>query len=119
MSCSFAFTHYLKDAAVYWAPDEMGSLGTRTFIAGRHVCVKWFDRADVFRKTTGEEAVSSAVVLVGEDMEIGGYLWLGNYGSLSAAQQANPQLVSDAKRIEGFEKTGTLSGGRYARRVFL
>jgi hypothetical protein len=119
MSCSFAFTHYMRDDAVYWGPASLGAYGTKTFDAAVGVAVKWFERQDIYRKPTGEEAVSSAVVHVQDDMEVGGYIWRGSILALSVAEKANPQIVSGAKKIEAYEKTEVLSGGRYVRRVFL
>lgn len=117
--CSYAFTHNLRQDAVYWAPNATGAYGTKTFVSGVAVNVKWFERNDVYRKPTGEESVSNAIVHVGQDMSIGGYLYLGTLASLTPAQKANPLVVTNAKRIEGFEKTPQVSGGNYVRRVFL
>ena len=119
MNCAFAFTHYLRDDAVYWAPPTIGAYGTRTFATGVSRESKWFDRADVFRKPTGEEATSSAVVLLAEDVVVGGYLWRGSILSLSEEQRTTPLSIDGARRIEAFEKTEVLSGGRIVRRVWL
>lgn len=108
-----AFNRQLRQRLTAWGspvPDGFGGslFASRIVMAGR-----WEDKQELFTDAAGEQALSSAVVYPAVDVEIGGYLALGE----SAA--ADPMKVSGARRIRQFAKSPSLNGREFERKAWL
>ena len=106
-------TRRLNQTATYWAVTGNDNSGDPTFAAASARKVRWEQRTEVFTRPNGEEANSSDVVFVKEDMIEGDYLFLGT------STTADPTTVAAAKEIQGFSKIPQLVGNEFERRVFL
>jgi len=103
---------------VYWAsPSVSDKWGNRTFTAPVELSGRWEDRQDLFIDPSGRERVSRAVVFLGQDVDVGGYLYLGTLLSISSA--VNPKSVTNAYEIRAFSKIPNLRSSDYERKVTL
>ncbi len=106
-------TNRLNQAATYWAVTGADASGDPTFAAASARKVRWEQRSAVFTRPNGEEASSSDVVFVKEDMSAGDFLFLGT------SAVADPKTLEAAKEIQGFSKIPQLIGSEFERRAFL
>lgn len=117
---STRFTDVLKQTAVYWGNPTSDGAGGATFDEPVELNVRWEDRSELYiDMTTGRELRSSAVVFVSEDVERGGYLYLGTLSDLSSSQEADPLLIDGAFEVREFKKTPDRKGTSFVRRVLL
>ena len=101
------YTRNMTQAATYYPPTGQDGFGQPSFGAGQDVLVRWQDKADLFRDAQGREAVSSAVVYVNQDCEIGGKIGLGSAS------------VTDAREIRNVGRTPSLGGQRTLIKLWL
>ena len=106
-------TRRLTQTATYWAVTGNDNSGDPTFAAASSRKVRWEQRSEVFTRPDGEEANSSDVVFVKEDMVAGDFLFLGS------STAADPHTIAAAKEIQGFSKIPQLVGNEFERRAFL
>lgn len=106
-------TQRLKQSATYWAVTGVNNSGGPTFAAAVAVKVRWEQRTAVFTRPNGEEASSTSVVFVKQDMSEGDFLFLGT------SVVADPHTLAAAKEIQGFSKIPQLIGSEFERRAFL
>lgn len=103
----------------YWGSPSPDGFGGNTFADAVDIKGRWEDTQQKFISSTGEESISKAIVYVGQDIEIGGWLFLGLSSTLSSANQDEPELVSGAHEIRGFLKTPSLCGTEFERMVII
>ena len=118
-SCSFAFSGHRKDDAVYWGSPVSDGGGGRSFDDAVAVKVRWEDKQELFIDADGEEQTFAAVVLVGQDMDLGGYLYLGTIASLSSAEEADPFELKGARKIRARSKVANLKNTKCVAKVWL
>jgi hypothetical protein len=112
-------TNSLKQKAVYWGgPASDGATG-RTFDAAVEISVRWEERNELFVDSTGQERTSRAIILVPQDVDLGGYLYLGTLVSLDSSEEADPFELDDAHEILQFSKVPDRSGTVFVRTVWL
>jgi len=63
--------------AVYFAPDGYDGFGELSYSDGVEVPCRWESESQRFIDGQGEEQVSTALVYVDRDLELGGLLWEG------------------------------------------
>jgi hypothetical protein len=114
-------SHALKQTAVYWGDPVSDGAGGRTFGSAYPVEIdcRWEQKADLFIDMAGQETRSRAVVYVSQDLDMGGYLFLGSLSELSGAEQADPLIVSRAYEIRQFQKVPNLKGDMTTRKAWL
>jgi len=117
-ACSFAFVKWRGHKAVYWGNPVNDGYGGRTFDEPVEIDVRWVEDAVLFVNVMGQEVRSSAIVYLGEDVDVGGYLVQGTLLDLSSAD-VDPLVVRGAQEIRGFVKIPNYSGTRYFRKAFL
>tara|TARA_R100001086_G_scaffold205990_1_gene121793 strand:- start:113 stop:439 length:327 start_codon:yes stop_codon:yes gene_type:complete len=105
-------TDYNQDMT-YWANPVTTSVGGISFDAPVALKVRWEERAERFLDTNGEEVVSRAVIWVKEDVDIGGYVYLGS------SILTDPTDLDDAYPIRQFFKIPDLRNLFNERRIFL
>ena len=88
----------LVQDATYWGTPAEDGYGKHTFAAPVAIKVRWDDVQEKFVNTAGEEEISKAKVMVGQDMDLGGYLYLGTSAS------TNPEDLDGAWPIKAFKK---------------
>ena len=110
-------THFLirnlRQTATYWgnpAPDGWGGL---TFDAPVEVDCRWEEKVEVFTTAAGKEARSIAVVFLGQDVDVDGYLYLGS------STEASPKDVGGAYQIRAFKKVPNIRATYWERKAWL
>ena len=106
-------TKNLKQMATYWGNPTKDGFGGYTFTAPVIIDCRWLLKQELFIDAKGKEKVSAAVVLLGQDIILGGYLYLG----MSA--ESNPKDVDDSFEIKGFAKIPDIKGTSFLRKVWL
>lgn len=110
----------LKQTAVYWAPAAIDGYGSQTYGTAAEISVRWADKTQLVVNSQGQDEVSSAAVMVGQDVELEGYLYLGTEADLDS-DHTDPTQIAAAKKIIRFEKTPTLTKRpvEYARMAYV
>lgn len=116
---STLLTHNLKQTTVYWGNPQNDGFGGRTFDDPVEVDVRWEERQELFIDTNGQEVRSQAVVYIAQDVDMGGYLYLGDLDDPSSAEEDDPLTVSGAYEIRGFQKIPDIKAGQFLRKIWL
>ena len=112
-------TNNLIQTAVYWGSPTSDGYGSFTFDAPLEINVRWEDRTQLFIDRTGAESKSLAVVYLGQDVDIGGWLFLGELADIDSGLTDTPHLVPDAREIRGFKKIPSLDAEIFHRKTWL
>lgn len=110
-------TRFLNQTAVYWASPVMDGEGRYTFDSPEEISVRWVQKQVKFINERGEEELSQAVVMLEDDVVVGGYLYLGTEASLS--DETDPLKVSSAYAIKGYTKTPSVDGTQFVRKAYI
>ena len=106
--------------AVYWGSPTNDGYGKFTFATAVEIPVRWEGSTKVITTPAGVEYVSRAEVIVNQDVDEEGYLYLGALSGLSTAQKADPQLVDGAWKIIRYDKIPMIfKTDEFVRKVFL
>lgn len=104
--------------AVYWGNPQAGATGGMTFDAPVEIACRWDDRVEVISNSKGKEVVSKAQVLVTQDLDEQGYLYLGSLSGLGS--NPNPLEIDDAYEIARMDKSPLFkSTTEFVRMVYL
>lgn len=114
---STLLTKNLLQTAVYWGTPVSDGYGGRTFSAPVEILVRWEQRQELFIDASGQETRSNAVIFPSQDVDLGGYLYLGDLDDLGSAPV--PEDVATAYEIRGFEKIPNIKVTDYMRKVYL
>jgi len=109
----------LRQTAVYWGNPQNDGYGGRTFDDAVEIDVRWEGRQNLFIDAAGQEKRSRAVVFVKSDVDLGGYLYLGELTDLSSAEEGDPLSIATAYEIAGFEKIPDIAAGKFVRKAWL
>lgn len=90
--------------AVYWSCPTNDGYGGFTFADPVEIPVRWEDRTEVITAGDGSQYVSKAKILVTQDVDEGGYLYLGSLSDLTEAQKTDPTRLPTAWKIRRFDK---------------
>ena len=95
----------LVEPATYWGAPVNDGDGGHTFAApvNDNFLVRWDGHNERFVNSDNEEEFSRAVVMVGIDVDEGGYLFLG------ISNETNPEGLEGAHPIKRFDKIPTLA----------
>ena len=69
----------MSQHATYWPPVGRERDGSVEFGPPEQICVRWQDKAELFRDSDGREVTSSAVVFVGREVEVRGAIAQGKH----------------------------------------
>lgn len=106
--------------AVYWGAPEADGFGGYSFSEPKEVSVRWDDKTERVTDSNGNEIVSRAEIMVTEDVDEGGCLYLGELDSLSEGEKANPQSVEGAFLIKRVDRSPLYrSTNKFVRTVYL
>ena len=100
-----------KQTAVYWPPDSYDGFGQPVMGTAVEITCRWEDTHEQFLDKDGQEQTSSAKIYVSQDVELGGYLWLGVIGS----KPSNPKTDNDAWEIRKFENLPNLKATEFLK----
>lgn len=90
--------------AVYWGSPEPDGFGGYSYGDPVEIACRWDGKVQRITNDKGEEVVSKAEVLVTEDLDMGGMLFLGSLNDLDSDQMDAPENVDGAYKIELFTK---------------
>ena len=111
-------TRMRKQTLVYWGSPVPDGYGGSTFAAAVELSCRWEDKQELFIAPDGKEVLSQSVVYVGQDVGIGGYLYLGVESDLDS-DHTNPEIISGAREIRQLGKLPNLRATEYLRQVWL
>jgi hypothetical protein len=112
-------TKNLKQDCVYWGNPAPDGYGGNTFDDYVAIKCRWEDRTTKFIDANGEESISKAVVYLPQDVELGGWLFLGELSDISSANQDAPQNISGAHEIRAFNKIPNIKGTDFEREAMV
>jgi len=106
--------------AVYWGAPVNDGYGGYTYSTPVEIAVRWEGSTKVITISKGVEYVSRAEVIVNQDVDEEGYLYLGTLLDLTEEQKVDPQLVDGTWKIMRFDKTPMIfKTDEFVRKVFL
>ena len=114
--------------AVYWAAPSADGFGGMSFSDPVELTppngVRWDEKVQLIMDkgitSTGKEIVSNAVVLLNQDVEEQGYLYLGSLDDLDSGEQDDPLTVEGAYEIKQVEKIPLFkSTDEFVRKAYL
>ena len=127
--------------AVYWGDPTPDGYGGKTYSDPVEIPCRWEDTLEVIKDERGEEIICKAKVLVTQDLEEGGMLYLGtledlgvvtggnvvmgglgtgNIVSAGLTKMSHPEDVEDAYEITIVKKIPMIrSTSEYVRTVYL
>ena len=113
-------TKMRKQMCVYWPLPVNDGYGGYTWGEAEEMTCRWETVRQIMKDDKGEDFVSTATVYVGEDLTIGGYLWLGQLDDLPYIH-ANPlaSTITGALKIKSVGKSPNLKATEYLRTVYL
>jgi hypothetical protein len=106
--------HSYRQEATYWGAPVPNGYGGHSYSDPVLLNVRWEGMPERFTDGTGEEHVAQAVVYVPVDVEVGGYLALGDRREATA-----PTDLNDALPVRQFMKVPDLRNVDVERRAFL
>jgi len=108
----------LNQTAVYWDNPSPSGWGGDSWDDPAEVDCRWEKKQELFIDATGEEKRSSAVVYLNQDVDLGGYLMLGDLDDIPSDSQL-PTDFSGAFEIRGFNKIPNIKGTKFERKAWL
>ena len=95
--------------AVYWGNPQPDGYGGKTYDDPVEISCRWDEKIQVITKqligTQGEEVISKAEILLTQDVDENGLLYLGVLDDLDSASEDDPATLENAWRILRFDKT--------------
>jgi hypothetical protein len=125
MGITKTIQRFCVQTAVYWGNPQNDGFGGFTFddpidLEPPTNGVRWEDKTQLVVSANGAETGSDAEVLVCQDLDLDGYLYLGSLDDLSESEQANPMTVNGARQIISKEKIPMVkSTTEFVRKVYL
>ena len=106
--------------AVYWSDPVENGYGKKIFASPIEIKVRWENKQKVLKSSDGEEVISQAEILLLQDVNEKGLLYLGHIDDLTSTQQVNPETIEGAKVILVFEKVPLfMSTTEFVRKAYL
>jgi len=106
--------------AVYWGAPTSDGYGGYTYADPVEIPVRWESSTKVITTPKGTEYTSRAEVIVNQDVDEEGYLFLGTLDDLTNEQKANPRLRDDTWKIVRFDKIPMIfKNDEFVRKVYL
>lgn len=118
-----SLTRFLKKIcvqdAVYWGkPVSNGA--DLVYSQPKLIKCRWEERTETVIDTAGQIVLSKAKILVTEDLEIGGLLYLGDFNALTNEHRIDPQSLDGVYTIKRVEKIPFIgSDSEWVRTVWL
>lgn len=109
-----------KQTIVYWASPSPDKYGGFTYTVPVDIIGRWEDRQEVFFDKEGKELKSKSIVYLGQDVDLGGFLYLGALSDIaSSIDETHPRNVDGAEEIRGFSKIPNIKATDFERRAFI
>lgn len=108
----------LIQTAVYWSSPSASGYGGYTYSTPSEIDCRWEKKQILYIDINGQEKLSNAIVYVNQDLDVNGYLYLGEEADLDSSHD-NPQIIDNVFRIEAFKKVPNIQGSQYLRKAYL
>lgn len=108
----------LKQTAVYWGTPTPSGYGGCTYASAVEISVRWEDKQELFTNDRGEQELSRAIIYTNQDMDIGGYLYLGEESELDSSHD-QPEIVEGVYRIKAYASIPNVRATEYLRKIWL
>ena len=108
----------LKQMALYWDTPTPSGWGGDTWDDPVEINCRWEQKHEIFINAEGDEVRSQAVVYLDQDVDLGGYLMLGDLDDISSSTES-PDDVDSAFEIRAFAKIPNIKGTKFVRKAWL
>lgn len=106
--------------AIYWKLKGYDGYGGKEYEEPRLIKCRWTDTTKQITNKNGEVTVCKAEILVTEDIEVGGFLYLGDFIGITNEHRVNPQTLSGAYEIKRVDKIPLFrSKTEFVRKVYV
>ena len=106
--------------AIYWKPVGNDGYGASIYSQPVEIKVRWEGVSEKITENDGEEFISRARILVQQDLEFKGYLYLGGIQDLSIKERYDPRIVENAYEIKRTSKIPLFRAtDKFVREVYL
>ena len=106
--------------AVYWSAPSPNGFGEMQFASPVEIKCRWDDTTEIITNKHGAVVNSRATLLVTQQLDENGYLFLGSLEDLSAEQKENPLLVPKSFAIERADKNPLFkSRDKFVHQIYL
>lgn len=109
----------LNQTAVYWGSPVKDKFGQLTFADPVEVDCRWEDVNDLYIGQDGKQHVSSAKVYLDQDVQLEGFLFLGELADLDSSLLSDPRSYENTFQIKKWDKISDLSGVDFVRTAWL
>jgi len=106
-------TKHHHQAITHWVRGEPDGWGGYAFATPVPLTGRWIEKQELFINQAGQEEKSQAVVLLGTDVSVGDYLYLGT------SAVALPKNVTGVCEVKAFKKIPNLKATDYVRKAWL
>jgi len=90
--------------AVYWGAPVPDGYGGYVYADPIEISCRWGGKTQLVIGNNGEQVVSKAEVLVTQDLDENGYLYLGTLDDLDSDEAENPEKIKGAAKIIQFSR---------------
>ena len=108
----------LKQKCCYWAGPTSDGRGGHSYTAAVQLSCRWQNKAEMFFSPEGREEVSRAVVYLDQDVDLGGFMFLGKLTELPD-DSSDPRDVTGAFKIRAVGSSPSLNGRTTLYKVYL
>jgi len=91
--------------ACYWGNPQPDGYGGTVYDDPIEISCRWDETINVVKNYQGEEVISKAEILLTQDVDKEGLLYLGDLDDLDSAEEENPKTIDGAWKIIRFDKT--------------
>ena len=91
--------------AVYWGSPVDDGYGGMTYADPVEIFCRWDGSTKLITDAKGLQIVCVAEVMVTQELDIDGMLYLGSLDDLELSEQDDPSTITGAQRIKQFMKT--------------
>lgn len=113
-------TKHHNQTIIYWANPVTDGYGGSTYTTPVDIKGRWVDKQVNFIDVAGRELMSKSVIYLGQDVSMGGFLYLGSLNDLdSSVDDTHPKNVDGAEEIRGFTKIPNLKADDFERKAFI
>jgi hypothetical protein len=91
--------------AVYWGTPVDNGYGGFTYADPIEILCRWEGSTKLITDAKGQQIVCVAEVMVLQELDIDGLLYLGSLDDLDSAQEDDPSTITGSQRIKQFMKT--------------
>jgi len=103
----------LPQTCTYWGAPVSSGFGGTTFSLPSPLPCRWEEKAEEFVDASGQTKVSRAIVYLSDDVEVGGYLFLGDVSTV------DPTSLDGAYNIQRYSKMPDIRAANYLRKAWL